>query len=50
MAAAAGNDLAPAVRVFGKRLALEGVDLVADKAGDHEALEWLVDKGFTIGG
>jgi len=50
MAAAAGNDLAPAARVFGKRLALKGIDFVANEAGDHGVQEWLVDKGFTIGG
>jgi hypothetical protein len=36
LAAAAGNDAKPALRVLPERLALERVDLVADEAGDAQ--------------
>ena len=49
VAAAAGDDLAPSARVVGECLALKGVDLVTDEAGNHGVANSRVDKGFTIG-
>jgi len=50
MAAAAVNDMAPAARVVGNRLALKGIDVVENEACDDGVQERLVDKGFTISG
>ncbi|MCY1374074.1 hypothetical protein D9M69_613900 [compost metagenome] len=49
VAAAAGNDAAPGLGVAAEGLALEGVDLIADEAGDGHgwACGW-VEQGLTV--
>ena len=48
LAAAAGNDAAPGLGVAAEGLALEGVDLVADEAGDGHGGGRRVEQGSTV--